>query len=90
MFQIHTRKKPLENDVDLEALAEATDQYSGAEIAAVCNEAALRSLEETLAKEEAKCAKISAKHFQDALAIVKPRISTSLLKIYDNFSDRRN
>lgn len=48
VFKIHTNKKPLK-DVDLEELATLTDGYSGAEIAAVCNEAALKALEDLMA-----------------------------------------
>ena len=38
----------LEKKVDLENLASQTEHYSGAEIAEICNEAALATLEETL------------------------------------------
>ena len=48
MFKIHTSKKPLKG-VDLEELATLTEGYSGAEIAAVCNESALKALEELMA-----------------------------------------
>jgi transitional endoplasmic reticulum ATPase len=37
---IHTRKRPLADDVDLDALAAATEGFVGAELAAVCREAA--------------------------------------------------
>lgn len=44
IFEIHTRKKPLDKDVDLAKLVELTDGFSGAEIAAVCNRAAIAAL----------------------------------------------
>jgi len=46
IFEIHTRKVPLADDVDFEKLAEKTEGYSGADIAAVCREAALEALRE--------------------------------------------
>ena len=45
IFDVHTREKPLVDGVDLEAVADGTEGYSGAEIASVCREAALRAIE---------------------------------------------
>src|SRR3989304_2095820 len=39
ILAIHTKRKPLAKEVDLEELARRTDKYTGAELAAVCNEA---------------------------------------------------
>jgi transitional endoplasmic reticulum ATPase len=44
IFEIHTRKKPLESNVDLAKIVEMTNGYSGAEIAAVCDRAAFAAL----------------------------------------------
>lgn len=41
IFRVHTRKLVLAKDVDLEILASQTPGFAGAEIANVCNEAAL-------------------------------------------------
>ena len=39
ILRIHTKGKPLEKNVDLDKLATKMANYTGAEIAAVCNEA---------------------------------------------------
>lgn len=44
IFEIHTKKKPLESDVDLTKVVDMTNGYSGAEIAAVCDRAAFSAL----------------------------------------------
>lgn len=44
ILKIHTKKKPLDKDVDLSKIVELTDEYSGAELAAVCNRAAIAAL----------------------------------------------
>jgi transitional endoplasmic reticulum ATPase len=44
IFQIHLQGKPLEKEVDPGQLASRTEGFSGAEIAAVCNRAALRAV----------------------------------------------
>merc|ERR1711913_101720 len=85
IFQIHTRKKPLDHEnVDLKKLAAQTKDYSGAEIAAICNEAALATLEENLAASE-----VNQKHFEIALSNLKPRISKDLFAIYEKFQSEQ-
>ena len=102
IFQIHTRKKPLDHEnVDLQKLASQTKDYSGAEIAAICNEAALAALEENLESGSGKClsdatpstednAKLCQRHFDIALERVKPQINLSLLSIYDKFRSSKD
>ncbi|MFW6321874.1 MAG: CDC48 family AAA ATPase [Halohasta sp.] len=46
IFEIHTRDRPLADDVDLDSLAERTAGYVGAEIEAVCREAATAAVRE--------------------------------------------
>ncbi|MEM2940736.1 MAG: CDC48 family AAA ATPase [Thermoproteota archaeon] len=44
ILQIHTRSMPLEKDVDLKKLAEITHGYTGADLAALSREAAMKAL----------------------------------------------
>jgi len=44
ILQIHTRGMPLDADVNLEKLADLTHGYAGADLAALCKEAAMHSL----------------------------------------------
>jgi AAA family ATPase len=80
VLDVHTRNMPLNPDLDIERLALDTEGYSGAEIAAVCNEAALAALEE-----DAEADTVAARHFSVALGIVTPRIQPELLQIYAAF-----
>ncbi len=48
IFQIHTRNMPLEDDVDLDELADITHGYVGADVEAVCKEAAMTTLRRVL------------------------------------------
>src|SRR3990172_1495731 len=48
VLQIHTRGMPLADDVDLEALAGMTHGYAGADLAALCKEAAMRAIRRVL------------------------------------------
>ncbi len=44
IFKIHTANKPLDEDVDIGALAEKTDGCTGADISAICNEAVMNAV----------------------------------------------
>tara|TARA_R110002050_G_scaffold85445_2_gene182376 strand:+ start:668 stop:964 length:297 start_codon:yes stop_codon:yes gene_type:complete len=46
IFEIHTRKMTLADDVDLEEFVHAKDELSGADVQAVCTEAGLLALRE--------------------------------------------
>ncbi|TRY64194.1 hypothetical protein TCAL_10813 [Tigriopus californicus] len=76
VFQVHTRKKPLASDVSFDSLVLNTQGYSGAEIAAICNEAALKALEEDIEAQE-----ITWEHFRQALATVKPRNQSDFMNL---------
>ncbi|EEB15056.1 spermatogenesis associated factor, putative [Pediculus humanus corporis] len=58
-------------------LDQSTQGYSGAEIVAVCREAALKALEENFNAD-----KVSKNHFLKALEIILPRTPKNLLLIY--------
>ena len=67
-------------DVNTEELVELTDKYSGAEINALCHEAAIAALEENI-----MVGTVHMKHFLRALETVLPISSSDLVKIYDKF-----
>lgn len=50
IFGIHTRGKPLADDVDLDALAEQTEGCTGADIGAICNEAVMTAVRRLVSK----------------------------------------
>jgi transitional endoplasmic reticulum ATPase len=75
IFEIHTKKKPLASDVDIAKLVEITDGFSGAEIAAVANRAAITALKRYVGgkSENVKEIKITQQDLLDAVDKVKPR-----------------
>ncbi|XP_055260718.1 ribosome biogenesis protein SPATA5 isoform X1 [Moschus berezovskii] len=74
---------PVNNEVDLNELILQTDTYSGAEIIAVCREAALLALEEDIT---ANC--IMKRHFTQALSAVTPRLPESLKRFYEDYQEK--
>ncbi|KAG1695638.1 hypothetical protein DVH05_019377 [Phytophthora capsici] len=82
ILQIHTRKTPLASDVDLAELAIATAQFSGAELQALCREAALHAVEE-----DRSAANVGKRHFVRALSVVTPQIDDRMLAFFERFRD---
>ncbi len=78
IFKIHTKNTPLAEDVDLEALADTTEGYVGADIQSVCREAVMNALRENFEIE-----KIEMRHFREALKKVKPTITENIAQFYE-------
>ncbi|XP_003477137.2 ATPase family gene 2 protein homolog A isoform X2 [Cavia porcellus] len=83
IFNLQFNSMPISNEVNLDELILQTHTYSGAEIIAVCREAALLALEENI---KAMC--IMKKHFTQALSMVTPRIPESLRRFYEDYQER--
>ncbi|KAL7044246.1 hypothetical protein ACKWTF_001852 [Chironomus riparius] len=84
IFRVKLQNVPVSDDVDVEALVGRTEGYSGAEIEAICKEAALKALEDSFDIQA-----IEMKYFWHALEVVKPRTSPELLEIYNQYENRK-
>jgi transitional endoplasmic reticulum ATPase len=76
IFEIHTRKKPLDSDVDLNNLVDMTEGMTGADIAAIVNAAAMAAIREHVIKQKKegeKKLKLSMRNFEAALNKIKTR-----------------
>jgi transitional endoplasmic reticulum ATPase len=67
IFQIHTKKKPLESDVNIDKLVEMTEGMTGADIAALVNAAAMSAIKEHVRQKSGGRVRISMTHFETAL-----------------------
>ena len=80
VLKIHLDKKPLAADVKIDVLANKTDGYSGADLAALANTASMLVIKEHItksktldkAKEKLKDLKITMKDFENTLEKMKP------------------
>ncbi|KAK7922615.1 hypothetical protein WMY93_009517 [Mugilogobius chulae] len=84
IFSLQFRNMPIAPDVSIDQLVSKTDKYSGAEITAVCREAALLALQEDI-----KAQSVRARHLEQALITVQPRIPDSLIQSYVRYQQRR-
>ena len=81
IFQIRFRETPVDPSIKIERLVELTKNYSGAEIAAVCDEAALNAL-----REDINAIRIEWPHLERALVLIKPRTSDDQIRRLDAFT----
>ena len=80
ILKVHTAKMPLK-DVDLDAIARATDGYVGADIAALCREAGL-----TAYRRDNAAQSVTEKDFKDALSQVRPSVDETTFEKYEALS----
>lgn len=95
IIQIHTKKKPLADDVNVDNLAAKMDGYTGADIAAVASAAVMLGLREHISKykdpkeaeRKAKELKIHMRHFEEAMTKIRP-LSAQELDMYKRIAER--
>jgi len=83
VFKIHTRSMPLSRDIDTEQLARMAQGYSGADIEAICREAAMNSL-----RSDIEATEVTLRDFKDAMERVSPSITPDMDTWYQNFAKR--
>jgi transitional endoplasmic reticulum ATPase len=95
VLKIHTKKKPLADDVKIDVLADQTEGYTGADIAALASAAVMLALREHVAKykdpKEAERSKeelkIHMSHFEEAMKKIRP-LSKQEIDMYKNVSEQ--
>ena len=80
IIKILTKKMPLSNDVKLQEIAIATQSYTGADLAALCREAAVHAMRNNSPK-------ISSRDFATSLKQVKPSISKEVDQWYNTIRE---
>jgi len=81
ILEVHTRGKPLGDDVDLAAMADDLENYTGADIEAIVRDASMRAIRETATEYDPETANqradevlVTREHFQQAIAGVEPTL----------------
>ncbi len=77
ILKVHTKNMPLGKAVKVDELAKRMDGYAGADIEAVCREAAMMAL-----RDDHKAKEIAQKHFDLALKKVRPSITKEIRDSY--------
>jgi len=77
IFKVHTKNMPIAKDVNLQLLAEKSENLVGADIEAICREAAMLALRDDINVKEVK-----KKYFDEALKKIKPSVTAEDAKQY--------
>ncbi len=80
IFKIYTKDMPLDKDVDIESLAKTTKGYSGADIQALCREAAVNALRVDMTSKI-----VTLADFKEAKDRIGPTISPDMEIWYRGF-----
>ncbi|MEF8830132.1 MAG: AAA family ATPase, partial [Halobacteriales archaeon] len=95
IFEVHTRDKPLADDVDVDWLAAETESYVGADIEAVAREASMAASREFINSvspddidESIGNVRISREHFEQALGEVGPSVTPDVREQYDELEEK--
>ncbi|WP_276271922.1 CDC48 family AAA ATPase [Haloarcula litorea] len=95
IFDVHTRDKPLADDVDLDSLARRTEGYVGADIEAVAREASMAATREFINSvdpeeigDSVSNVRVTMDHFETALDEVGPSVTEKTRERYDEIEER--
>ncbi len=80
IIEILTENMPLSSDVNLNEIAVATQNYTGADLAALCREAAVEAMQDGSTK-------ITSKNFASGLKRIKPSISKEVETWYETIKE---
>jgi transitional endoplasmic reticulum ATPase len=95
IIKIHTKKKPLADDIDIDELASHTDGYTGADIASLMSAAVMLALRDHISKykdpkeadNHAQELKVNMRHLEEAMKKIRP-LSTQELNMYKTISEQ--
>ncbi len=75
--------RKLADDVNIEELADLTENYVGADIESLCRESVMLALRENFDTE-----KVEMKHFRDALKKVRPALVEGMVEYYEKLQEQ--
>ncbi|MFP4018864.1 MAG: AAA family ATPase [Bacteroidales bacterium] len=81
IFKIHLQGMSLDNNVDVDELAEKTENYTGEDIKAICRKASFSAIRRVLESEEhdekskdPELMKITMEDFEEAISVLRPSV----------------
>jgi transitional endoplasmic reticulum ATPase len=83
IFKIHLKNIPVSPEVNVEELADLTENYVGADLESLCREAVMLALRENFDIE-----KVGMHHFRDSLKKVRPALVEDMIEYYEKLQDQ--
>lgn len=78
IFKVHLKKMALAPDVSIEKLVDLTEDFTGADIAAICKKAGRLAL-----REDIKATEVKEKHFRQAIEETGPSVTPDTMDYYE-------
>ncbi|MFB6179160.1 MAG: CDC48 family AAA ATPase [Halorientalis sp.] len=95
ILEVHTRNKPLADDVDLDKLARKTEGFVGADVEALAREASMQASREFIhsvtpeeVAESVGNVRVTMDHFENALDEIGPSVTEETRERYDEIEER--
>ncbi|MBI3051787.1 AAA family ATPase [Candidatus Woesearchaeota archaeon] len=82
ILKVHTKQMPLK-DVDIKDIAKKTDGYVGADMEALCREAAILAL-----RKDMNAKTVGFKAFEEAMRKVRPSVTKEIEEAYENITEQ--
>lgn len=79
IFRVHTKNMPLAEEVNLDSLARQTQGFSGADIEAICREAAMSAL-----RINKNANTVTKKDFENGMSDTKPSLTEEMNQFYQS------
>ncbi len=83
IYKIHMKGMPIGKDVDVSELADMSEGYAGADIEAICREAAMTAL-----RENSEAKEVKREHFMKAFETVRPSIDDEMIEYYKEIASK--
>ncbi len=84
IFKVHVANMPLSKDVDVKQLSRDSAGLSGADIEALCREAAMNAMRKNM-----ETAEVTRKDFSEAVNEIKPSVSEDMNAFYESVLKKR-
>ncbi len=88
IFGIELEKRPCSDDIDLNALANATENYTSSDLSYIVKESARRCFDETIAAGADALIPLSQSLLLDVIKLTRPSISLTELKAFEEMRER--
>ncbi len=81
ILKVHTRNMPLNQDINLQKIAEITDGYVGADLENLCREAGMMAY-----RNDPEASLVSNGDFTRAMKVIKPSVDQEVINFYENMA----
>lgn len=87
LFELELKKRPHDEDIDIELLSKLTEGYTSSDIAYMVKETARNTFEASIRQEEKGVLKITQKMLEDVIKSTRPSVTQDEVRQYEKMCD---